>query len=261
MISVLSSSGRANWDKQEAALKEMERAHKRGVDVELDIYPYQCGSTVLTQFLPQWTLDGGTQALLTRLHDESVRQRIVSEMMQLRSPSWSDITISAVATAGNSHLVGKSVEAAADSRGRDPAETALDLVLEERGAINVISFNQSEPNLRQLLTHPLCSVISDGFYVNGKPHPRLYGTYPELLGTMVRARGWPSLPEAIHKITAKPAARLNLSDRGLIAPGYMADLTVFDPGRIASRSTYETPAVDPIGLAKVIKDGEIVDSV
>jgi dihydroorotase/N-acyl-D-amino-acid deacylase len=260
-ISHLQAAGRANWDKQQAALDEIEAAHSQGVDVEFDVYPYQCGSTVLTQFLPQWTLDGGTQALLARLQDQGLRQRIVAEMAESRSPSWSDITISAVATADNSHLVGKTIEDAARVRGRHPADTALDLVQEERGAINIISFNQSEPNLRQLLTHPLCSVISDGFYVDGKPHPRLYGTYPELLGTVVRDRGWLPLTEAIHKITAKPAARLNLRDRGLIQAGYIADLTIFDPARIASRSTYETPAIDPIGITKVIKDGEIVYSI
>jgi N-acyl-D-amino-acid deacylase len=260
-ISHLQAAGRTNWDKQQAALDDIEAAHNSGVDVEFDIYPYQCGSTVLTQFLPQWTLDGGTQALLARLRDPKLRQVILTEMMESRSPAWSDITISAVSTSGNSHLVGKTIEEAAGLRGCDPAETALDLVLEERAAINIISFNQSEANLRQLLTHPLCSVISDGFYVNGKPHPRLHGTYPELLGTIARSRGWLSLAEAIHKITAKPAARLNLRDRGLIAPGYAADLTVFDPARVASRSTYETPAIDPIGIQKVIKDGEVVYSV
>ena len=257
-ISHLQAAGRTNWDKQEAALEEIEQARRQGVDVEFDIYPYQCGSTVLTQFLPQWALDGGTETLLARLRDQNTRQRMVADMLQVRSPLWSDITISAVATADNSHLVGKTVDEAATLRGRDPAETALDLVLEERAAINIISFNQSESNLRQLLTHPLCSVISDGFYVNGKPHPRLYGTFPELLGTVVRERGWMSLPEAIHKITAKPAQRLGLSRCGRVEPGYRADLTIFDPQRVRSRSTYETPAIDPLGIVKTIKDGEIV---
>ena len=260
-ISHLQAAGRTNWERQEAALEEIERAHASGVDVAFDIYPYQCGSTVLTQFLPQWAMDGGTGALLERLEDRGTRQRMVAEMMQARSPAWGDVTISAVGSADNAPLVGKTVDEAARLRGRDAAETALDLVREERGAVNIVSFNQSEGNLRQLLTHPLCSVISDGFYVSGKPHPRLHGTYPELLGTIVRERGWMSLAEAIHKITAKPAARLNLRDRGAIAAGYAADLTIFDPARVASRATYETPAVDPVGIAKVIKGGEIVYAV
>jgi len=134
----------------------------------------------------------------------------------------------------------------------------LDLLIEEHGSINVISFNQSEGNLRDLITHPLCSIISDGFYVKGKAHPRLYGTFPELLGTVVRDKAWLSLSEAIHKISAKPAARLNLQNRGILRNGYFADVTVFDPGRVASGSTYETPAVDPVGIRNVFKDGHVV---
>ena len=89
-------------------------------------------------------------------------------------------------------------------------EAALDLLIEEQAAVNVISFNQSEANLRELLTHPLCSVISDGFYVNGKPHPRLHGTFPGIAGHRRARSRWIGLTEAVHKITGKPAARLRL---------------------------------------------------
>jgi N-acyl-D-amino-acid deacylase len=134
----------------------------------------------------------------------------------------------------------------------------LDLLVEEHALVNVVSFNQSEPNLRQLLTHPLCSVISDGFYVKGKAHPRLYGTFPELLGNVVRDRGWMPLPESIHKITAKPAARLGLKNRGWLKKGYSADVTIFDPAHVKSEASYETPDREPQGILKVIKEGQIV---
>ena len=257
-ISHLQAAGRANWHRQQPALDEIEAGRKQGLDVEFDIYPYQCGSTVLTQWLPQWALDGGAEALMQRLQDEATRNRLTKEMEQLRAQLWSDVTISAVATDENQDLVGTTVEQIAERRKGDPAETVLNLLIEEHGAVNVISFNQSEGNLRELIAHPLCSIISDGFYVTGKAHPRLYGTFPELLGTVVRDKAWLTLSEAIHKITAKPAARLNLQNRGMLRKGYFADLTVFDPGRVASRSTYETPAVDPIGIGKVFKDGQVV---
>jgi dihydroorotase/N-acyl-D-amino-acid deacylase len=239
-------------------LDEIEAARREGVDVEFDIYPYQCGSTVLTQLLPQWALDGGTEALLARLRDRGARRRITEEMMETRSPLPGDVTITGLTGAANAGLIGRTVAEIAALRGCDPVDSILDLLLEERSAVNIVSFNQSEENLRQLLTHPLCSVISDGFYVNGKPHPRLHGTYPELLGTVVRERGWLSLYEAVHKITAKPAARLNLRGRGLIEPGYIADVTVFDPVLIASRATYEEPEADPVGVKAVIKEGKPV---
>jgi len=248
-ISHLQAAGRGNWGLQRRALDEIEAARAEGIDVEFDIYPYQCGSTVLTQWLPQWALDGGRAAMLARLADAGVRAQIAEEMEASRAQEWSDITISSVGSAANAGLVGKTIADAA---------AALELLVEEGGAVNVISFNQSEANLRELLTHPLCSVISDGFYVSGKAHPRLYGTFPELLGGVVRERGWMGLAAAVHKITGKPAARLRWRDRGLLREGYRADITVFDPARVGTRSNYETPEVDPEGIHMVMRDGQVV---
>jgi len=253
-ISHLQAAGRANWHLQQPNLEEIEAARARGVDVEFDIYPYQCGSTVLTQCLPQWTLDGGNAALLNRLRHLDTRKTIWKEMKE-KSRFWSDVTISSVATDANEPLVGKTVAEIAELRGVDPEDCAMDLLVEEHAAVNIVSFNQSEENLRQLITHPLCSVITDGFYVKGKAHPRLYGTYPELLGKLVRERNWLSLSEAVHKSTGKPAARLNLPNRGVLRPGNVADLVVFDPVRISSLATYDEPNQAPRGIKHVIKNG------
>ncbi len=257
-ISHLQAAGRANWVLQQQALDAIEAARRQGIDVEFDIYPYQCGSTVLTQWLPDWAMEGGKDALLGRLRDGAARARIAREMDQLRAQLWSDITISGVDTPDNAGLVGRTIAEMAAARNIDPAQGALDLLLEEKAAVNVVSFNQSRENLRQLITHPLCSVISDGFYVKGKAHPRLYGTFPELLGNVTRDQGWLSLAESVHKITGKPAQRLGLQDRGLVKTNYFADLTVFDPAAVRSHSTYETPDREPQGIVTVIKDGEIV---
>ena len=256
-ISHLQAAGRANWHLQPLALDEIETARSEGIDLEFDIYPYQCGSTVLTQWLPQWALEGGAEALVNRLRNPATREQIRDETERARSQEWTDISISGLGSDRNAPLIGKTMAEAAAVRGRAPVDTALDLLIEEDAAINVISFNQSESNLRQLLTHPLCSVISDGFYVKGKPHPRLHGTFPELLGSVVRERRWMKLSEAIHKITGKPASRLGLRDRGFLRDGYAADLTLFDPDRIRSRATYESPDISPEGISYVIKNGEI----
>jgi dihydroorotase/N-acyl-D-amino-acid deacylase len=254
-ISHLQAAGRVNWDLQQRALDEIEAARAEGIDVEFDIYPYQCGSTVLTQWLPAWALEGGKNALLDRLRDEALRPRIAEETEHSRPQLWSDITISGTQSG---RLVGRTIEEVAVERGAEPALTVLDLLIEEEAGINVISFNQSEANLRQLITHPLCSVISDGFYVNGKAHPRLYGTFPELLGRVTRELGWMDLPRAIHKITAQPAGRLRLNDRGLLRTGYFADVTIFDPATIRSQSTYDDPDREPDGIVSVIRDGKFV---
>jgi N-acyl-D-amino-acid deacylase len=255
-ISHLQAAGRANWGLQEPVLGEIEAAHARGVDVEFDSYPYQCGSTVLTQYLPQWALDGGNAALLRRLNDR-VQRATIWEEMKTAPRYWSDITISSVATAGNEPLVGRTVSQIAELRGVDAENCAMDLLLEEDAAVNIVCFNQSEENLRQLITHPLCSVITDGFYVKGKAHPRLYGTYPELLGKLVRERRWLSLNEAVHKSTGKPAARLNLPNRGMLRPGNVADLVVFDADEISSPATYDEPNREPRGILHVIKNGAL----
>lgn len=256
-ISHLQAAGRANWDLQRRALDEIEAARREGIDIQFDIYPYQCGSTVLTQWLPHWALDGGTAALVRRLAEPALRARIRAETERTRAQPWSDITISGVASARNAPLIGRTIADVATERGCSAADTALDLLAEEHAAVNVISFNQSEDNLRQLLSHPLCSVISDGFYVRGKPHPRLHGTFPELLGSVVRERRWMPLETAIHKITGQPAARLGLERRGLLREGYEADVTVFDPGRIRSLATYESPELPPEGIRLVVRAGQI----
>ncbi len=257
-ISHLQAAGRENWHLQEAALLEIESAKKRGVDVEFDIYPYQCGSTVLTQLLPQWTLNGGVDALLSRLTNGETSREIEEEMRSSGPRLWSDVTISSVETDANASLVGMNMQQIAEHRGCAPERCTLDLLAEEAANVNIISFNQSENNLRQLIAHPLCSVITDGFYVKGKPHPRLHGTYPELLGELVRNKRWLSLAEAIHKSTGKPAARLRFPDRGLLKPGYKADVTVFDPLEITSHATYDEPARSPAGIRAVLKNGSLV---
>lgn len=254
-ISHLQAAGRANWDLQRLAIDRIEEAVCDGVDVEFDIYPYQCGSTVLTQWLPDWALDGGPEALCGRLVDRDTRAKIGDQVRATMVQQPDDITITGVHTDANRFAVGLTLAALADHWGMEPVEAMMRILFEERGAVNVVSFNQSEDNLRQLLRHPLCTVISDGFYVRGLPHPRLHGTFPELLGGIVRERGWLGLSEAIHKVTAKPAARLGLSDRGVLQAGARADLFVFDPERIASPATYRQPEQDPVGVAAVVRGG------
>jgi dihydroorotase/N-acyl-D-amino-acid deacylase len=212
---------------------------------------------VLTQWLTAWALDGGTEALLRRLGDAAERARIREQTERGRAQEWSDITISGLGSRKNEALVGRTITEIAAQRGVSGVDAALDLLEEERAAVTVISFNQSEPNLRQLLAHPLCTVISDGFHVTGRPHPRLHGTFPELMGGVARERGWMTLEEAVHKVTGKPAARLRLSGRGLLREGFAADVTVFDPERIRSQATYESPTLPPEGIRLVLREGQV----
>jgi N-acyl-D-amino-acid deacylase len=254
-ISHLQAVGKRNWHLQATALDHIEQARNEGADVGFDAYPYVRGSTVLTQVLPQWVLDGGTEALMRRLTNDETRKRIAAEANAELAQGWENIIISAVGSSQNASAVGRNLADIGETRGREPVQAAMDLLVEERGQVNILEINQSDENLRQSLTHACCNVISDGFYVKGKPHPRLYGTFPYFLGEISRDRGWLPLAEAVHKVTDMPARRFGMQGRGRIAKGYIADLTVFDPRTVNSPATYDSPARFPTGIEHVYRGG------
>lgn len=254
-ISHLQAVGANNWHLQPQAIELIEKTRAEGTDVEFDCYPYVAGSSVLTQVLPQSALDGGIAALMRRLREPGERQVIREQTLRSIPWRWCDIRISSVGTARNRPTIGKTLEEIGQDRGCDPVDAMLDLLLEEDGDVNMLCFNQSVENLRASLTHPLATIISDGFYVKGRPHPRLHGTFPLLLGTICRQRGWMALPEAVHKITAKPAARYGLKQRGLLQPGYFADIVAFKADIVDSPASYDSPELAPLGIEWVYRNG------
>lgn len=258
-ISHLQAVGAANWPQHVRAIRTIERARAEGIDIAFDCYPYVAGSTVLTQLLPQWVLDGGASAMLARLRDGAGRRNIAAEVEQTIAWRWSDVFISAVRSAANANTVGMNLQQLGEKRNRRPVDVMIDLLIEENGQVNMLSFNQSKENLRLSLTHPLAIVISDGFYVNGRPHPRLWGTFPFLLGEICRNRQWLTLDQAVHKITAFPAERFQIRDRGVLRPDAFADVTVFDPLRVASPATYDDPEQLPVGIEYVFREGRLID--
>jgi dihydroorotase/N-acyl-D-amino-acid deacylase len=254
-ISHFQAVGERNWPLQRTALDRIEVARQQGIDVAFDCYPYTRGSTVLTQLLPQWALEGGIRGMLPALADPARRSRIAAETGAALAQGWHGIIVAAVASETNQRHVGRTIAAIARDRGRPPVEAALDLLIEEQGRVNILEINQSEANLRQTLSHPLSNVISDGFYTTGRPHPRLHGTFPLLLGEICRERKWLSLPEAIRKITEAPALRFGLARRGRLAPGWHADIVVFDARSVGSPATYEDPRQPPSGIEYVFRAG------
>jgi N-acyl-D-amino-acid deacylase len=260
-ISHLQCVGKMNWTRQSAVIEKIEAARAEGIDVAFDCYPYVAGSSVLTQLLPQSALAGGPEQLLARLTSPNERSKIAAATLEKLPHRWSDILISAVSSAANQRLVGLTLEEAALRRNEEPIDALLNLLIEERAAVNMITFNQSEENLRATLTHPISIVISDGFYVKGRPHPRLYGTFPRLLGTIARNRKWMPLEQAIHKITGRPAERFGFVRRGLLRPSFFADLVIFDPATIDSPATFSDPELPPTGIRAVFRNGELMDDV
>jgi dihydroorotase/N-acyl-D-amino-acid deacylase len=158
-ISHLQAVGAANWSQQEPALEKI--ALDAGIDVAFDCYPYIAGSTMLTLLMPQWSLAGGIQSLLSRLHEPSQRRRIASEIPNSLPWRWSDIYISGVESDRNKSAVQRNLAELSAIQGKEPVEIMFDLLIEEKGMVNVILFSQCEENLKQTLTHPLSLIVSD----------------------------------------------------------------------------------------------------
>ncbi len=255
-LSHLQAVGRKNWDKMDPVLELIDRAVAEGVDVGVDAYPYVAGSCNLTQLLPLWAMEGGAAALLERLADDELRARIADEAEGYMSNDWSGILIGAVE--GKDELVGKTVQDIADERGIAGVQAAIDLLRENEAVVTIVSFNQSEENLRKVLSHPCTSIITDGLVTEGKPHPRTFGTYVKFLGEYVREKGWMSLEEGVRKSTGLPAQRFGLEGRGVVAAGNWADLVVFAAEQIGTKATYEEPDLAPEGISHVFVNGEWV---
>lgn len=254
-ISHLQAAGEDYWPLQQRAIDAIEKAARRGVDVTFDAYPWLAGSTVLTQVLPQDALDGGIPQLMVRLRDPRQRELIGPRIRP--EARWTGLVITSAAT-NEEALVGRPLQDIANERGTDPATTVMDILLEQECNVNIVEHCQSIDNLHALLTHPLSIVITDGVYTRGRSHPRLYATFPLLLSDMVRERKWLTLEGAVHKVTAKPASRFKMDDRGRIAEGLVADVTVFDPEKIHTDATYENPDVAPTGIKVVLRSGKVV---
>ena len=255
--------GLRNRDKYESALEKMDKARDEGIEVTFDQYPYTAASTVFHAVLPPWMHSGGTLEMLERLKDESIRQKVKRDFKenddydnQVLSCGWENIVINAVATEANRHLEGKNLEEIGKIRGQDPADAAFDLLIEENAHVTMTIHMCHEDDLIYGMTHRLQIVGSDGIF-GGKPHPRLYGTYPRVLGQYVRERAVMPLSEAIRKMTGAPAQLLRLKDRGLLREGYWADIVVFDPETIRDNATFEDPIQHPTGISYVLVNGKV----
>ena len=267
-ISHFKASGKRNWPKMKIALEALERAEARGIEITFDIYPYTAGSTMFLAILPPWALEGGIAQTLKRLQDRAVCQKVKDQFSNPppRRPDepgwdnpvnlvgWKNILISSVRGAANQRWVGKDIETIAGEEGKDPAETAFQILLEEEGRVGMIMFLMEEENVAMGLRHPQGMFCTDGL-LGGKPHPRVYGTFPRILGRYVRERKDLTLEEAVRKMTSFPAIRFGLRDRGLIAEGLAADIVVFDPETVLDRATYENPRQFPQGIQHVIVNG------
>src|SRR5215204_4768469 len=217
----LKTAYKKNWGRMSRVLARIKQARDRGLDITADIYPYIAGSTSLSACLPPWALEGGTEKMLTRLRDPSIRQCLKKEIsadqqdwenIYLGSGGPGGVLVSAVVNRELEPLQGKRVSEIATEQKKDPLDAVFDLILADQGQTGAIYFMMSEADMRVAMQSPFVSFCTDsgsratdGPLAGSKSHPRGWGSYPRILGRYVREEKLLSLETAIHKMTGAPA--------------------------------------------------------
>jgi N-acyl-D-amino-acid deacylase len=262
LISHFKVAGKKNWGRSEQVLQRLDQARQEGVDVTISQYPYAAGSTALHALVPPWYHAGGPESLVQRINTE--REEIKKDLEREdwdnheKEIGWENIRISSVRSDRNKIYEGKSIADIAVMRHQqDPADSVLDLLLEEDLNVGMVLFSMEEADVARIMRYPFVNFITDGLQ-GGKPHPRTYGSFPRILGRYVREKGLLSLEEAIRKMTSLPAERMRLKKKGRIIEGGDADITVLNLDTVIDHATYEDPIQFPSGIEWVVVNGTIV---
>lgn len=256
--------GAQTWGSAHMVIEVFERARAEGIDITADQYPYSAGATSLTGILfPRWSLDGGREATLERMADAALRKRLHDDLLEAYDMSAGADGVVIARFIPDESLEGMNMQQIADSFKCDAADAAMRVY--EQGEAMIITHGMKEPDIEVFAAHPLVSVASDGSSLStegilsaGKPHPRSYGTNPRFLALYVRERKLVSLEEGVRKMTLLPATQLGMSRRGRLAPGFAADIVVFDPDTVADTATFESPHNYAAGIPHVAVNGALV---
>jgi len=272
-------SGKRNWGKMDTIIGKVEAARASGIRITANMYNYTAGATGLDAAMPLWVQSGGLEAWIERLKDPATRARVKAEMMD-ENAAWENLARRAgdpdnVLLLGFKnpklkHLTGKTLGAVARERGVSPEDAAIDLVIEDGSRVGTAYFLMDEANVKRQTALPWMSFGSDaaapsaeGVFLLSQDHPRAYGNVARLLGKYVRDEQATTLQDAVRRLTHLPVTNMGIKDRGLLKPGYFADVVVFDPKTISDRATFDKPAQYATGVAQVfvngvqvLKDGE-----
>jgi N-acyl-D-amino-acid deacylase len=268
----LKASGRANWDKLDAALAKIEAARASGLRITTDMYTYPASSTGLDAAMPTWVQAGGVEAWISRLKDPATRAKVIAEMRS-GSPNFENLQRGAGAEGtllvGFKNpklkpLTGKTLAEVAKARDVSPEDAAIDLVIEDGSRVQVVYFSMSEANVARQVALPYMSFGSDAEaqapedpFTLSSTHPRAYGNFARLLAKYVRDEKRLTLSEAVRKLSALPAHNLGLRDRGQLKIGNYADVVVFDPATIQDHATFEKPHQFSTGVSEVVVNGQL----
>jgi dihydroorotase/N-acyl-D-amino-acid deacylase len=268
----LKTAYKANFGRMPDVLRRIEAARARGLDVTANQYPYTRASNGLDSCLPLWSREGGFEKTLPRLTDPATRERIKKDMDDPNAATWENqwyganggdgVMLSSVLNRDLAKYEGMTLTQIGKAMGKDPRDAVIDLVIADHGESSVITSIMDEDDVRTALKHPLVGVgtdsgaqAQDGKLSESKSHPRAWGSFPRILGRYVRDEHLLTLEDAIRKMTSKAAARVHLSDRGVLRPGMMADITVFDAATIRDVATFDDPKHYAVGVRQVFVNG------
>jgi dihydroorotase/N-acyl-D-amino-acid deacylase len=269
----LKRAGQESWGDMPRALARIDSARAEGIDITADVYPYQASATGLSASIPTWAHEGGTDSLLARLQDPATRRRIRGELTDGgRAESFfrgaggpGGVLIAGVLADSLQYVDGKSIASLAAAWAMDPIDALFELIIRDRANTGAIYFSMHEEDVRTAVAYPWTSfctdygaVAPDGPLSGERVHPRVYGSFPRVLGRYVREHRLLRLEEAIRKMTSQPAQRVGLSDRGLLRAGMAADIVIFDAGTIGDLATFEDPHRLSRGVQYVIVNGAVV---
>jgi N-acyl-D-amino-acid deacylase len=275
----LKAGGKNNWYKMDLVFQKLDSAREAGLDIAANMYNYIAGATGLDASMPPWVQEGGYQEWAQRLQDPKIRKKVKAEM-KTDAQDWENLYYSA-GSADKLILVGfkndslkkytgKTLAEVAAMRGTDPEDTAMDLVIQDGSRVGTVYFLMSEDNVKKQIQLPYITFGSDagalaaeGDFLKSSTHPRAYGNFARLLGKYVRDEQVIPMEEAIYKLTKLSTDKLGIKNRGLLAPGYYADVVIFNPKTIQDKATFEEPHQYSMGVEhvwvngqQVLKDGE-----
>ncbi len=270
----LKMAGKDNWTKYDDAVKKIDSARAAGLHITTDMYTYTAGATGLDASMPPWVQEGGYEQWAKRLKDPEIRKRVYKEMTT-PTDEWENLMYAAgtpenlllVGFANDSlrHYTGKTLSEVAEIHGKNPEETAMDLVIADGSRVGTVYFLMSEENVKKQIALPYMSFGSDagsiapeGDFLNSNPHPRSYGNFTRVLGKYVRDEKVISIEEAVRKLTSLPASNLKIKKRGSLTEGYFADIAIFDPEQVQDHSTFAEPHQYSTGMVHVFVNGEQV---
>jgi N-acyl-D-amino-acid deacylase len=263
-----------NWGKMPEVLQRIDAARGRGIDVAASAYPYTRGSNSLIACFPSWVSEGGTAKLIERLKDRAQRERAKKEMEE-PATTWqnqwrgsggaSGVMLIQVLNPELAKYEGMTFEEIGRQMNKDPRDAAMDIAIADRGNSSVVISIMEEADVRAAVSSPIVAFgcdsgaqAEDGPLSKTKAHPRAFGTFPRVLAKYVREEHVMSLEEVVRKMTSLAASRVGLMDRGVLRPGMIADITVFDPATIKDVATYNDSLHNSVGVKFVFVNGRPV---